>query len=495
MSAAELLPQGSRRHHVGAALLVATAAAIALARLAAPPPWWDEGWTLQTARNWLEHGHYGRLLDGAPSSTSLTHGLAVTIPVAASFLAFDPGFWQARLVSIAYLIAGSAAFYGVSSRLFGVRVGLLTIVLSLFFSPLPTASALLLGRQVLGEWAMVAYAAAGMLVLRRALATSAWFAPAASLLFALATSAKPQLEPFLAAAFAAAAGMALLQTRRRDAIVLFAAGLGSFLLSRLLDQAAFAFLPGFSRETYDRAQLLRATVMVLDSAARAKALRLAVLAGLPSIIALVFGARWLRRRPPSADQLTSIFLLVLSGSWLAWFVGLSAGWPRYFFPALFFATPFVALMLCDVLSQPKLSPVWSGTVGLAAVLLVSAGGYSFARLLSAAPDDSVVEVAHWLNTQTPAGARVETFESELMFLLERPYHYPSVQTHIQMIELHQRGDTTTAVAYDALAADPDYLVIGPFAATARLYEPFAERGNFRLTRQFGPYHVFERVRR
>jgi hypothetical protein len=29
-----------------------------------PPLWWDEGWTLSVARNWLEHGHYGRLLAG-----------------------------------------------------------------------------------------------------------------------------------------------------------------------------------------------------------------------------------------------------------------------------------------------------------------------------------------------------------------------------------------------------------------------------------------------
>jgi len=32
--------------------------------LAGPGMWWDEGWTLSVARNWIERGHYGRLLDG-----------------------------------------------------------------------------------------------------------------------------------------------------------------------------------------------------------------------------------------------------------------------------------------------------------------------------------------------------------------------------------------------------------------------------------------------
>src|ERR1041385_1891173 len=29
-----------------------------------PPLWWDEGWTLSVARNWVETGRYQRLLAG-----------------------------------------------------------------------------------------------------------------------------------------------------------------------------------------------------------------------------------------------------------------------------------------------------------------------------------------------------------------------------------------------------------------------------------------------
>jgi hypothetical protein len=31
-----------------------------------PTLWWDEGWTLSAARNWIEQGHLGNYLDGQP---------------------------------------------------------------------------------------------------------------------------------------------------------------------------------------------------------------------------------------------------------------------------------------------------------------------------------------------------------------------------------------------------------------------------------------------
>ena len=47
-----------------AALLIAAAMLlIGLWNLEGPEFWWDEGWTLSVARNVVERGHYGRLLD------------------------------------------------------------------------------------------------------------------------------------------------------------------------------------------------------------------------------------------------------------------------------------------------------------------------------------------------------------------------------------------------------------------------------------------------
>ncbi len=42
--------------------LLSIAIVAGLLRLVAVPPlWWDEGWTLTVARNWVESGHYGLL--------------------------------------------------------------------------------------------------------------------------------------------------------------------------------------------------------------------------------------------------------------------------------------------------------------------------------------------------------------------------------------------------------------------------------------------------
>jgi len=47
-----------------AAIAILAVFVAGLWNLGGPGMWWDEGWTLSVARNWIERGHYGRLLDG-----------------------------------------------------------------------------------------------------------------------------------------------------------------------------------------------------------------------------------------------------------------------------------------------------------------------------------------------------------------------------------------------------------------------------------------------
>ena len=48
-------------------------------------------------------------------------------------------------------------------------------------------------------------------------------------------------------------------------------------------------------------------------------------------------------------------------------------------------------------------------------------------------DNSVQQAADFLNSQTRAGALIETYDSELFFLLNRPYHYPPDQILVDLI--------------------------------------------------------------
>jgi hypothetical protein len=104
-------------------------------------------------------------------------------------------------------------------------------------------------------------------------------------------------------------------------------------------------------------------------------------------------------------------------------------------------------------------------------------------------DLTVLDVAAFLNTETPHDARIETYDSELFFLLNRPYHYPPDEVHVQLNRRTFLGENVN-LNYDVLSFDPDYLVIGPHARMWRLYEDVINDGHFRLIRDFGRYTVY-----
>jgi hypothetical protein len=106
---------------------------------------------------------------------------------------------------------------------------------------------------------------------------------------------------------------------------------------------------------------------------------------------------------------------------------------------------------------------------------------------------AVMQTATYLNTHTAPDALVESYESELFFFLQRPYHFPPSQVHVT---LNRRTflKQDVPVHYDPLEADPDYLVVGAFGSLWELYDPVIERGDFRLVQTFGHYRLYERVR-
>ena len=108
-------------------------------------------------------------------------------------------------------------------------------------------------------------------------------------------------------------------------------------------------------------------------------------------------------------------------------------------------------------------------------------------------DASALEVVDFLNTRTSSDSIIETYDSELFFLLNRPYHYPPDQIHV---ELNRRTflKQHLSIDYDPLAADPDYLVVGPYSKLWKLYDRAVQSGSFRLVQPYGRYDVYQRVR-
>ena len=93
----------------------------------------------------------------------------------------------------------------------------------------------------------------------------------------------------------------------------------------------------------------------------------------------------------------------------------------------------------------------------------------------------------------PPTTRVETYESELHFLLNRPYHYPPDQLHVELNRRSLLGQETPVI-YDPLSSDPDILVVGTFARGNDLYAPVLASGAFRPILRDETYEVYQRVR-
>ena len=118
---------------------------------------------------------------------------------------------------------------------------------------------------------------------------------------------------------------------------------------------------------------------------------------------------------------------------------------------------------------------------------------SYLYNLYAKPGVSVAEVTHYIENTTDEDVLVETYESELYFLLDRDYHYPPDETDVQIISKVFLNNEET-YKYDPLEVDPDLLVIGQFADLSRIYDQVLSSGEFRLIKSFPGYELYTRTK-
>ena len=257
------------------------------------------------------------------------------------------------------------------------------------------------------------------------------------------------------------------------------------------------------------AGLYYVTALVGAPRARLFALFVTLLFGIPTLAGLCYGIRSLIK---SRDKLLAqdhrevvrLALLVLATSWFGWYVILSIGWPRYLFPVTLVGSIFLAALLgnltenfslllhnqtCET-SPSKHRRLRNHSVGvLLAMLLVMISVPMTLRMLYQSyvvnADASVLEVIDFLNTQTPSASVIETYDPELFFLLNRSYHYPPDQIHVDLIRRNFLKQHVS-IDYDPLAADPDYLVVGPHSKLWKLYDRAVESGSFRLIPGLSP---------
>jgi 4-amino-4-deoxy-L-arabinose transferase-like glycosyltransferase len=496
----------------GVAIIV-LASVIDLERV--PPLWWDEGWTMTVARNWVERGWYGRLLNGELAPPGLNASFPIVASVALSFRLLGVGIWQARLPGVMYGLGALALLYLLGRQLFNRWVAVGAVLCALLVSDDPALNPILLSRQVLAEIPMLFFLLGGYLTFRLAMRRSTWYMPLALACWGVALIMKAQLLPFWFISLIVPLAMVLLKRQWRPVGLLVAGLLGSWLVFQLLIQWQGLILAGHTLAGAPLAGIYEVTALVTDPTVRSEAMGLALTTGLPALLGYGFAGITVLRQfrhalPEENVQIIRVALLSLGASWLAWYILLAMSWSRYLGPPLFVGSLFVSALLYELTDHFRFRSAvqrlsWQADwktlarnvapLVLAVILMVAGVLRTFIGLSieSLSRQDAAPQrVAAYLNTQTAADALIETYESELYFLIQRRYHYPPDQIHI---ELNRRTFLNEAVPidYDPLTVEPDYIVTGRFGRQWKLYDAAIASGGYRLVFSTDLYQVYKRA--
>jgi hypothetical protein len=481
-----------------------------------PALWWDEGWTLSVARNWVETGQYGRLLEGQPDSPGLSAAFPVVAPVALSFKLFGIGLWQGRLPGVVFTGFSLVLVFYLAGQIYGQEIALGTLFVLLLMTVAPWLHPILVGRQVLGEMPAIFYLLTGFAFFWLALRRSILFLLPATLFWGIALKSKAQVPPFFYFSLLVPLGISLIKRWWRQALVLVMGPAGAWLAGNWITRLQGIILAGHTIPGSPLNGLYAVTALVPNLGVRLNAVQSALAYACPALFGLVHAA-WEAAGRLGSDNLdpsTSVVrlsLLALGAGWLGWYLALGMWWPRYLFPAVFIGSMFAAAFLYRLTGGYN----WRATILEASAMIlrrrISRGRLGallacvligltvpltvMMSLISYLPrgEQPAIQVARYLDTHIPNDALIETYDSELLFLSHQKFHYPPDPVSV-LLQRRAEIDPTLNVDYNPLDADPDYLVVGPFSQKWNLYDHVLASGEFRLMHQVPGYQIYARAR-
>lgn len=497
--------------------LVLTVAALVLDLDRLPALWWDEGWTMNVARHWVEQKHYGQLLLEQPAPPGLTAAFPSVASVALSFKVLGVGAWQARLPFVLYTLIALALLYGLGRRYFDRSTAIGAVAMLLVTAADPFANPIFVGRQVLAEPIMLAALLGGYLCLGAALQLArGWPVGLAGAigLFAVGLVAKAQPLPFWAVSLMLPLVVTALNRQWRMAGVLGISLAGGYTLMQVLNVGLAAWL--YPKAPTALPGLVEMTALVVLPQIRLTVVAMTLQMALPTVAGLMAFARqwlgvWHTRSTFDARSILRLTLFGFAASWLGWYALLSRGVPRYALPGLLVGSLFAAQVVSAALRRVRPRGLLNlATVGswaligvLIAMFMLNVTWVIGLIRVNVFPGVAAQSAAEYVNARAPAKAVVETYESEVLFYLQRPYHFPPDATHValvrQQLDRYNQGQSVSGndlnFDYDALAANPDYVIVGP--ADSLWYAPYAtvlQSGAFEPVYAVGRYQVWERVR-
>lgn len=489
-----------------------------------PPLWWDEGWTVSVARNWIEEGVYGRYRDGMPYGLGLNGHNPVVLMTALSFRLFGIGVWQARLPGAILTIATLWILFLLTDRIYGRRIAYGALFILLLTPINEYVHPIFAGRQVLGEIPALFFLITGYLFFFFALRKNMFWIFLAIILWGIAIRIKAQEPYFWMLSLLIPLIAAGVKRWYRESLLMFFGLISSWFVSTygiakiesLL--IAASYLPGSSLKG-----AFWTLVFVPAIPVRLKAIQLALAYCWLPIIGIAWGYWKSIKEFNSEDMDRSVIilrwvLLVFSGAWFAWYILLGMYWERYLLQANFIGAIFASALLYQMTGGFDFKFVFSNAKllfklrrtdkGYFLSFISSMGSFLLIFWLCSAvmltllsqfvwylpaKYSATKDVAEYLNTVVSKDEIIETYESELFLFLNRSYHYPPDQVSLELAR-RKHIDPNTLINYDALEADPDYLVLGQYQEFGNLYSPWIESGDFKLIKQFPGYQLYKRVR-
>ncbi len=481
-----------------------------------PAVWWDEGWTLDAARHWIEQGHLAHYLDGQPIPLRPTLRLPLILPVALSMRMLGIGVWQGRLPGVLFTIISLGLAVYLNSQMYNKKVGFTTLFVILCLSPI-TINPIVLGRQVLSEMPMMFYLLGGYCFLWLAITRSPAWGIGAALLFGVALHAKIQVPPFWLVSIALAIWMSVRRRQWRLTYILASVVIGSLVFAAVILLVQNEMMPGLLEDPTDLKVMINTIILVPNSSIRLRAFIYILLLASPQILGFVLAGRSLFRtllvnqhnskEYPSVEvaskEVLRSALWGLGASWMVWYAFGAMFWDRYMFPPFYIGCLFAAAYLGKLTSGldvrsfvRRISALLLGRkfnlLNLQAFVLLIAMAAVLGSILKLAFTDLANPqlASTYLINHIPANARVETYESELFFLAPKfNYHFPPDLVSNQLTR-REYIDPNLIIDYHPLEANPDFLVVGPYARTWHLYDGVLKQGGVSLEADVGGYQIY-----
>jgi len=479
-----------------------------------PGTWYDEGITLQVARNLVDLGRYGiQSPDGFRGySPIVSTGPTVSVPIALVFAVGGLGLLQARIVMVIYALLSVLSMYVLAVRLFNVRaavIGSLLLISVGATSGDTSASFLGLARMVMGEVPALAFILTGSLLWSKSIESrSKSLLISSGVLWGLAIVTKPQAV-FLVGGCVLAWAVLGLTRRGYDPLDYLTPLLLSLLTAGMW--LVWQHLGSVGVREAEVAERIGTQVTLLVPRLIIKSTR--VLLSQPETVwglpALFYGFYLALTSRHPAQAVPMLFLAGTSLTWLMWFVLGSVGWGRYVFPPFAIMAFFCGKLFADLIEESGWSFPRSAGVSLAdltepsvirgvgifvAVTLMVVGPLqSVARDIIMTRSDSAAAFADDLDGTLRSGTVIECFEPEVVFLSRGgfEFHQPSLPVLNTAIQHVQLGLPYPDGHYDVGRHGAAYLIHGPFAKLTGLYDRELQSSGMSMVTSVDAYDLYE----